>query len=169
MRPLEHARLAWRSIRGHKLRSALTTLGVIIGIAAVIAFVTLGASLQAGIVGDISPDDQRNLYGWAAEPETEGGPLAGAQPVVSQDDLEEIEEFDEVSAAYGYATVPTQAVSDGDEQVALGDGLVATGPSYVREGELAEGGASRRASARPCSTRRLPNSSRRTSPSATNW
>ncbi|TYT63706.1 ABC transporter permease [Natrialba swarupiae] len=139
MRPLEHARLAWRSIRGHKLRSALTTLGVIIGIAAVIAFVTLGASLQAGIVGDISPDDQRNLYGWAAEPETEGGPLAGAQPVVSQDDLEEIEEFDEVSAAYGYATVPTQAVSDGDEQVALGDGLVATGPSYVREGELAEG------------------------------
>ena len=56
-------------------------IGVIIGIAAVIAFVTLGASLQAGVIGDISPNDQRNIYGWAADPDTEGGPLAGTQPV----------------------------------------------------------------------------------------
>ncbi|AEH36070.1 ABC transporter permease [Halopiger xanaduensis] len=139
MRPLEHLRLAWRSIRGHKLRSALTTLGVVIGIAAVIAFVTLGASLQAGVIGDISPDDRRNLYGWAAEPDTEGGPLAGAQPVFSQDDLEELEGRDEIEAAYGYATIQTQAVSNGDEQVAQGDGFVASGPSYIREGRLAEG------------------------------
>ncbi|RQH00923.1 ABC transporter permease [Natrarchaeobius oligotrophus] len=139
MNPLEHLRLSWRSIRGHKLRSALTTLGIVIGIAAVIAFVTLGASLQAGIIGDISPDDQRNLYGWAADPDAEGGPLAGAQPVVSQDDLAELERFDEVAAAYGYATIQTQAVSDGDERVAQGDGLIASGPSYVREESLAEG------------------------------
>ncbi|RQG93212.1 ABC transporter permease [Natrarchaeobius halalkaliphilus] len=139
MRPLEHVRLSWRSIRGHKLRSALTTLGVIIGIAAVIAFVTLGASLQAGVIGDISPDDQRNLYGWAADPDVEGGPLAGAQPVVSQADLEELEEFEEVAAAYGYAPIQTQAVSDGDERVAQGDGVVASGPSYVRTADLEEG------------------------------
>ncbi|RQG94614.1 ABC transporter permease [Natrarchaeobius chitinivorans] len=139
MQPIEHLRLAWRSIRGHALRSALTTLGVVIGIAAVIAFVTLGASLQAGIIGDISPDDQRNLYGWAADPDTEGGPLAGAQPVVSDADLEELEEFDEVTAAYGYATIPTQTVSDGDEEVPQGDGLVATGPSYVREDDIEDG------------------------------
>ncbi|RKD93716.1 ABC transporter permease [Halopiger aswanensis] len=139
MRPLEHLRLAWRSIRGHKLRSALTTLGVVIGIAAVIAFVTLGASLQAGVIGDISPDDRRNLYGWAADPDTEGGPLAGAQPVFSQDDLEELEGREDIEAAYGYATIQTQAVSNGDEQIAQGDGFVASGPSYIREGRLAEG------------------------------
>ncbi|EMA40927.1 ABC transporter permease [Halobiforma nitratireducens] len=139
MNPIEHLRLAWRSIEGHKLRSALTTLGVVIGIAAVIAFVTLGASLQVGIVGDISPDDQRNLYGWAADPDTEGGPLAGAQPVFSQSDLETVADLESVDAAYGYATIQSQAISDGDERVAQGDGVIAAGPSYVREGNLEEG------------------------------
>ncbi|MFD1565251.1 ABC transporter permease [Haloarchaeobius amylolyticus] len=139
MNPLESLRLAWRSIRGHRLRSALTTLGIVIGIAAVIAFVTLGASLQAGVIGDISPDDQRNVYGWAAEPDTEGGPLAGAQPVFTQDDLEAVEDLEDVEAAYGYATLQTQAISNGEETVAQGNGLIASGPSYIREERLAEG------------------------------
>jgi putative ABC transport system permease protein len=139
MRPGESLRLGWRSIRGHPLRSGLTTLGVIIGIAAVIAFVTLGASLQAGIIGDISPDDQRNVYGWAADPDTEGGPLAGAQPVVSQDDLDAIEALEDVEAAYGYAPLQSQAISDGNEQIAQGDGVIATGPSYIREERISEG------------------------------
>src|SRR6056297_3150200 len=110
MNPLALFRLAWRSIIGHPLRSALTTIGVIIGVAAVIAFVTLGASLQAGIIGDISPDDQRNIYGWAADPGAEGGPLAGAQPVVSDDDLAELEDRGGIEAAYGYAPLATQAI-----------------------------------------------------------
>ncbi len=139
MRPVEFLRLSWRSIRGHRLRSTLTTLGVIIGVAAVIAFVTLGASLQAGVVGEFSPDDGRNVYGWAADPDVEGGPAAGAQPVFSEADLEAVEELEAVEAAYGYATVGTQAVSYDGEQVAQGDGLVASGPSYVREERLAEG------------------------------
>ncbi|MFC3958999.1 ABC transporter permease [Halovivax cerinus] len=139
MKPLALLRLAWRSIAGHRLRSALTTLGVIIGVAAVIAFVTLGASLQAGIVGDISPDDQRNVYGWAADPGTEGGPLAGAQPVVSEADLAALEERDGIEAAYGYAPLGTQAVASGDSVVPLGDGAFATGPTYVRESDIETG------------------------------
>ncbi|WP_254861624.1 ABC transporter permease [Halovivax gelatinilyticus] len=139
MEPVAFGRMAWRSIRGHPLRSALTALGVIIGIAAVIAFVTLGASLQAGIIGDISPDDQRNVYGWAADPETEGGPLAGAQPVFSDRDLAEVSELDGVDAAYGYAPIATQTIDFGDERIPQGEALFATGPSYVREGDLADG------------------------------
>ncbi|PGF15950.1 peptide ABC transporter permease [Natrinema sp. CBA1119] len=139
MNPLESLRLAWRSIRGHRLRSALTTLGIVIGIAAVITFVTLGASLQAGVIGDISPDDQRNVYGWAAEPDTEGGPLAGAQPVFTPDDLAAVEDREAVEAAYGYATIQTQAISNGEEQVAQGNGLIASGQSYIREERLVEG------------------------------
>ncbi|UTF54284.1 ABC transporter permease [Natronosalvus rutilus] len=139
MNPLESLRLSWRSIRGHRLRSALTTLGVIIGVAAVIAFVALGASLQAGIIGDISPDDQRNLYGWAADPDTEGGPLAGAQFVFSQDDLEAVEELEAVDAAYGYATIDAQSVTHAGETRLQSNGLIAAGPSYVRESSLREG------------------------------
>ncbi|NUC74087.1 ABC transporter permease [Haloterrigena sp. SYSU A558-1] len=139
MRAIESLRLAWRSIRGHKLRSSLTTLGIVIGIAAVIAFVTLGASLQEGVLGDVSPDDRRNVYGWAAEPETEGGPLAGAQPVFSEDDLDEIERREGVEAAYGYMPLSTQALAYEGEISPQSDALVAAGPSYIRENRLAEG------------------------------
>ncbi|OVE83495.1 ABC transporter permease [Natronolimnobius baerhuensis] len=139
MGPLELLGLAWRSIRGHKLRSALTTLGVVIGIAAVIAFVTLGASLQAGVIGDISPDDQRNVYGWASDPDTEGGPLAGAQPVVSERDLETLDGEADIDAAYGYMPLSTQALIFEDEISPQSDALVAAGPPYIREGTLEEG------------------------------
>ncbi|WP_436346278.1 ABC transporter permease [Natronorubrum sp. FCH18a] len=139
MRPHESLRLAWRSIRGHKLRSALTTLGIVIGIAAVIAFVTLGASLQAGIIGDISPDDQRNSYGWAADPDTEGGPLAGAQPVFSQTDVERLSDDEDIDAAYGYMPLSTQALVYEGDISPQSDALVAAGPTYIRENTLDEG------------------------------
>ncbi|MFC6719684.1 ABC transporter permease [Natrialbaceae archaeon GCM10025810] len=139
MRPLEHLRLAWRSIAGHKLRSALTTLGIVIGVAAVIAFVTLGTSLQAGIIGDISPDEGQNVYGWAGPEETDEGPLAGAQPVFTQDDVEALEEREEIDAAYGYTSLQTQSFAHEGEPQPQTEGLVAAGPSYVPEEEIAEG------------------------------
>jgi putative ABC transport system permease protein len=48
MRLLETARIALRGLRANKLRSALTTLGIIIGVAAVILLVALGNGIQAG-------------------------------------------------------------------------------------------------------------------------
>ncbi len=104
-----------------------------------IAFVTLGASLQAGLLGDISPDDQRNLYGWAAEPETEGGPLAGAQPVFTQDDLERVDELEDVDAAYGYMPISTQALAYDGELTPQSDALIAAGPPYIRPDTIDEG------------------------------
>ncbi len=44
----EAARLALRGLRANKLRSGLTTLGIIIGVAAVIVLVALGNGIQAG-------------------------------------------------------------------------------------------------------------------------
>lgn len=139
MNLLEYLRISWRSIRSNPLRSGLTALGIVIGVAAVIAFVTLGASLQAGVIGEISPDDQRNLYGWAADPGVEGGPGAGGQPVFSEADLEAVSDLDDVDAAYGYAPLQTQSVAFEGERVVQGDGVIASGPSYVRESTLAEG------------------------------
>ncbi|MHB9286058.1 ABC transporter permease [Halobacteriales archaeon Cl-PHB] len=139
MRLLETVRLAVQAIRGHRLRSGLTTLGVIIGIAAVITFVTLGTSLQAGIIGDISPGDQRNVYGWAADEDAEGGPLAGAQPVFTQRDVERLSELDDVAAAYGYSTLPTQSVGYRGARIPLGDGVITAGPSYVGGDDIERG------------------------------
>jgi putative ABC transport system permease protein len=46
--------LAFREIRRHLLRSFLTTLGIIIGVAAVITMVTLGRGLTADVQEDIA-------------------------------------------------------------------------------------------------------------------
>lgn len=48
MNLLESARIALRGLRANLLRSALTTLGIVIGVAAVIILVALGNGLQAG-------------------------------------------------------------------------------------------------------------------------
>jgi len=140
MNPLESLRISWRSIRGHKLRSTLTTLGVIIGIAAVITFVTLGTGLQDEIVGDISPDDQQNVYVWAAPPEDSGqGPLAGAQPVFTQRDASEVANLSGVDDAYVYTRIPGQSVTYAGDTVPRDGGFVGTGPGYFDAEDFAEG------------------------------
>ena len=48
MNLLESARIALRALRANRLRSALTTLGIIIGVAAVIILVALGNGIKAG-------------------------------------------------------------------------------------------------------------------------
>ena len=45
-------RIAGRSLSGHRLRSALTTVGIVIGIATVIIFASFGTSVQTDIVGE---------------------------------------------------------------------------------------------------------------------
>ena len=69
MDPREAFRIAARSIRAHRLRSALTVVGMVIGIASVVAFATFGASVQAAVIGDIGADVAAAL-------------AAGARPVL---------------------------------------------------------------------------------------
>ncbi len=54
MKPLALIRQSFRSIWGNKARSFLTVLGIVIGIAAVIALVGLGKGLQASVTDRIS-------------------------------------------------------------------------------------------------------------------
>ena len=54
MEPLELVRLSLSALRANKLRSGLTTLGIIIGVFAVILLVSLGSGLQSYITDQIS-------------------------------------------------------------------------------------------------------------------
>jgi putative ABC transport system permease protein len=53
MMPLQSVRIALRSLRVNKLRSALTMLGIIIGVGAVIAMVAVGAGASARVAEQI--------------------------------------------------------------------------------------------------------------------
>ncbi|MDD4985247.1 MAG: ABC transporter permease [Dehalococcoidales bacterium] len=50
---LEPLANAWQGARTHKLRSSLTILGIVIGVAAVIALMSIGRGVQAGILSNI--------------------------------------------------------------------------------------------------------------------
>ena len=54
LNPLETFSIAWRAIRANTLRSVLTALGVIIGVAAVIALTSLGAGVTSNITTTLS-------------------------------------------------------------------------------------------------------------------
>ncbi|MUV90836.1 FtsX-like permease family protein [Halapricum sp. CBA1109] len=140
MNVIESFRIAWRSIKGHKLRSTLTTLGVIIGIAAVITFVTLGTGVQEGVLGDVSPDDRSNVYIWAAPADNANqGPLSGAQPVFTQRDAEELDERSAIEAAYVFNPVPAQSIGYRGQTVPRQDGISATGREYLDPEDMGEG------------------------------
>lgn len=104
----ESVRMSWRAITGHKLRSVLTVLGVVIGVGSVITFVTLGASLQAAIVGDVAASSPEIAV--TVGPETQGGPGGGpgggeAVPVFTEHDIEQLQGIEHVDAV-----VPTGQV-----------------------------------------------------------
>ncbi|MGB3166937.1 MAG: ABC transporter permease [Alteraurantiacibacter sp.] len=73
--------LALREIRRHLLRSFLTTLGIIIGVAAVITMVTLGRSVTAGVQDDIAGLGSNVLIVFPSSPD----PTVARRPFDSDD------------------------------------------------------------------------------------
>ena len=58
---LENILLAFHSLRANKMRSLLTMLGIIIGIASVIAIMTLGDSLSKSVTDSMSSMGANNV------------------------------------------------------------------------------------------------------------
>ncbi len=77
MQPLAIIRAAASSLVRHKLRSLLTTLGVIIGVAAVIALVAVGNGAQAKVASDIASLGQNLLLVFAGNRRSAGGVSSG--------------------------------------------------------------------------------------------
>lgn len=75
---LEAFRLALREISRNIMRSGLTTLGIVIGVAAVIAMVTLGGGAQQKVTGDIASLGKNLLV--VTPGEDRNGPPQGGTP-----------------------------------------------------------------------------------------
>lgn len=111
--------MAWRSIRGNVTRSLLTALGVIIGVAAVIALTGIGSAVSAYITGQFSELGTNQLT--IASGESQDGPpgaglvQAGSQQTMSLEDAEAIVELNDPRITNVLPTVQKQV------QVKAGD------------------------------------------------
>ena len=68
---LPDLRLGLDNLRAHKLRSLLTMLGMIFGVAAVIAMLSIGAGAQQQVIAFIEQLGVRNVIVEAREPPTQ--------------------------------------------------------------------------------------------------
>jgi len=84
---LASARIAVRALRVNKLRSALTMLGIVIGVGAVITMVAVGAGAQARVAEQIQSLGANIIIIWPGTVNLGGVRLgAGAQATLSEDD-----------------------------------------------------------------------------------
>ena len=77
----ETVRLALRSVRRNALRSFLTLLGIVIGVAAVIAMITIGTGTTEKVKSDISKLGSNLLVVRPGRPPVPG---SGPEPVIRQ-------------------------------------------------------------------------------------
>lgn len=102
----ENLRLAFRGIWTHKLRSFLTMLGIIIGIAAIIAIVSTiegtNQQIKENLIGSGSNTVDIQLYqnDWPMDLSYTDSPYG--VPQISDDVIKEIRELDEVKSASKY-------------------------------------------------------------------
>lgn len=95
--------MAWASLIANKLRSILTMLGIIIGVAAVIALVSIGNGVKQDIQDSISSLGSNLLMVMPGAPRTPGvRPTAGSMKSLKVADYEAIAKLDGVKAASPY-------------------------------------------------------------------
>ena len=87
-------RIAVRALRVNKLRSALTMLGIIIGVGAVIAMVAVGAGAQARVAEQIQSLGSNLIIVLSGSVTSSGIRLGqGSQLTISEDDATAIERY----------------------------------------------------------------------------
>ena len=114
MSPLRILAVAARALLRNKLRSFLTMLGVIIGVAAVIAMTAIGAGASARVQASFEQMGSNMLVvrsGSSQSGGARGG--AGSQPTLTWDDLEAIRALGSVRMAAPVLGTQAQVASEG--------------------------------------------------------
>jgi len=93
MKLIESFRIALKALSANKVRSALTMLGVIIGVAAVILLVSIGTGVQSQVTGQISGLGSNLLFAFPGSFEGGGGggPGGGITKQFNTDDVEYVQ------------------------------------------------------------------------------
>ncbi len=149
MKPRDAVRLAGRSLLGHRLRSALTIVGIVIGISTVIMFASFGLSVQTDVIGEFEETAASEIVivtgdiGLDSDGGFGDGPPPGdvdsfALPAVTTHDLEQVEQIDGVESVIPRGSIPATSVEHGDET--LVQDVVATSPAAFSEDDFESGG-----------------------------
>lgn len=120
MKLRQSVRISGRAITAHKLRSTLTTLGVIIGVGAVITFMVLGGAIAADFTGEFEElyGDDAVLMVQTETPIQGGYGIAFSQaPVYTEHDIGELEGIDGVSFVAPIGTVDAVQTSYAGQQL----------------------------------------------------
>jgi putative ABC transport system permease protein len=138
--PASDLRVAWRALLRNKLRSFLTTLGIIIGVAAVIAMVAIGEGAKARVEQSFASMGS-NLLIIMPGSTTVGGSRGGfgSAPTLTWDDLRAIRtEVPSVRYAAAALRSSGQVIS---EDMNWSTSITGTSPEYfdVRSWEISRG------------------------------
>jgi len=109
------AAIALRALRRNKLRSGLTSLGIIIGVASVVAMLAVGNGARASIEGQVAALGQHLLAVFAGSSRTGGiNAGAGSASTLTVQDAEAVaREVADIVAVSPEVTKPAQAVANG--------------------------------------------------------
>ncbi len=127
-------RVSYQNLIAHKLRSFLTILGVIIGVAAVIVIFSIGQSAQDLILSQLRGVGSNLVAVIPGAADEEGPPAAAfgiAITTLKYEDLEELRDeknVPEVEAGAGYVTGTAIVTYEGEEKTAS---YVGTTASYL--------------------------------------
>lgn len=125
---LESIRVSLRALRANKLRSSLTMLGIIIGVAAVIAMVGIGNGATASITSQIQGMGS-NLLTISPGQSNSGGVNGGtgSSASITMDDAAKIQTL-------GSAIKAVAPIANSNAQVVLGSGNTSTSINGTTEG-----------------------------------
>lgn len=123
-------RESWISIKSNKMRSFLTTLGIIIGVCAVVVMVAAGQTVR-NMINDSLAGMGSNLLIIRPEFVSTGGVKSGGQTVVKTNDADVVRKLKYISAVSPMVNGSEQAVYGNENYTAS---LVATTPDYMKTG-----------------------------------
>ena len=139
LRPLDLSRLATVGLRTRRLRASLSSLGIAIGVAAIVAVLGLSSSSQAGLLSEIdrlgtnllTVSNGQNLFGQNAElPAQAPGMIGRIGPVTS------VEDTGTVSGVNAYRSPLIPSIQTNSISVdAASLGLLATVGTTVAQGD----------------------------------
>lgn len=109
MSVLENIKMAFASLRAHKMRSILTMLGIIIGVGSVIAVVAIGQGGEAVLKSQFTGESNTiELYYMPSDEEVESNADVLYQDAFTQEDITAIEAIPEVEKVVATSTESSQ-------------------------------------------------------------